>query len=117
MIPKSGYRFSEKIMLKQRSRVGWRFEEKIIPLWPLPTPTLQGGLGLPCGRKPVISLCSPGDDLLLRTGLSLCPIIVDAKLSREGEMVDGTMVPVIAIGVLAAIWAVVLFGSSFFGPR
>jgi branched-chain amino acid transport system permease protein len=29
MIPKSGYRFSEKIMLKQkRSRAGWRFEEK-----------------------------------------------------------------------------------------
>src|SRR5260370_7628889 len=23
-----GYRFSEKIMLKQRSRAGWRFEEK-----------------------------------------------------------------------------------------
>ena len=27
MIP-SGYRFSEKIMLKQRSRAGWSFEEK-----------------------------------------------------------------------------------------
>src|SRR6266849_4502895 len=28
MIPKSGYRFSEKIMLKQRSGAGWSFEEK-----------------------------------------------------------------------------------------
>src|SRR6266852_597517 len=27
MIPKSGYRFSDKIMLKQRSGAGWRFEE------------------------------------------------------------------------------------------
>jgi hypothetical protein len=28
MIPKSGYRFSEKIMLQQEDRAGWRFEEK-----------------------------------------------------------------------------------------
>src|SRR6267378_2084226 len=28
MIRKSGYRFSEKIMLKQKDRAGWRFEEK-----------------------------------------------------------------------------------------
>src|SRR5216684_3463709 len=28
MIGKSGYRFSEKIMLKQKDRAGWRFEEK-----------------------------------------------------------------------------------------
>jgi hypothetical protein len=28
MIPKSGHRFSEKIMLKQKARAGWRFEEK-----------------------------------------------------------------------------------------
>jgi hypothetical protein len=28
MIPKSGYRFSEKIMLKQKDRAGWRLEEK-----------------------------------------------------------------------------------------
>src|SRR5215467_5983245 len=28
MIPKSGYRFSEKIMHKQQARAGWRFEEK-----------------------------------------------------------------------------------------
>jgi hypothetical protein len=32
-------------------------------------------------------------------------------------MVDGVMMLVIAVGILAAIWAVVLFGSSFFGPR
>jgi NitT/TauT family transport system ATP-binding protein len=28
MIPKSGYRFSEKIMRQQESRAGWRFEQK-----------------------------------------------------------------------------------------
>src|SRR5712692_9304081 len=28
MIPKSGYRFSEKMMLQQLARTGWRFEEK-----------------------------------------------------------------------------------------
>jgi hypothetical protein len=32
-------------------------------------------------------------------------------------MVDGLMVLVIAIGILAVIWAVVLLGSSFFGPK
>jgi hypothetical protein len=28
MIRKSGYRFSEKIMLKQKDRARWRFNEK-----------------------------------------------------------------------------------------
>jgi hypothetical protein len=28
MIPKSGYRFSEKIMLQQQAKAGWRIEEK-----------------------------------------------------------------------------------------
>src|SRR5262245_49133122 len=28
MIPKSGSRFSEKIMLQQGAKTGWRFEEK-----------------------------------------------------------------------------------------
>jgi len=32
-------------------------------------------------------------------------------------MVDGMMVLVIAVGALAAIWFIVLFGSRFFGPR
>jgi hypothetical protein len=32
-------------------------------------------------------------------------------------MVDGIMVPVIAFAALAAMWAVVLFLSGFFGPR
>jgi hypothetical protein len=32
-------------------------------------------------------------------------------------MVEGMMVLVIAVGILAAIWAVVLYGSSFFGPK
>jgi hypothetical protein len=32
-------------------------------------------------------------------------------------MVEGVMVLVLAVAILAAIWAVVLYGSSFFGPK
>jgi len=32
-------------------------------------------------------------------------------------MIDGIMVPVLAIGVLAAMWVVVIWASTFFGPR
>jgi hypothetical protein len=32
-------------------------------------------------------------------------------------MLEGYMVPILAIGILATTWAVVLYGSSFFGPR
>jgi hypothetical protein len=32
-------------------------------------------------------------------------------------IVDGVMVPVLAAGILAAIWAVVLYGSTYFGPE
>lgn len=32
-------------------------------------------------------------------------------------IVDGVIVPVLAAGFLAAIWAVVLYGSTYFGPR
>ena len=32
-------------------------------------------------------------------------------------MIEGSMVLVVAVGVLVAMWAVVLWGSSFFGPR
>ena len=32
-------------------------------------------------------------------------------------MVDGMAVLVIAVGVLAAIWVVVIYGSSYFGPK
>jgi hypothetical protein len=32
-------------------------------------------------------------------------------------IVDGAMVPVIAIGILAIIWVVVLYGSRYFGPK
>jgi hypothetical protein len=32
-------------------------------------------------------------------------------------MVDGIMVLVLAVGVLAAVWIVVIYGASFFGPR
>jgi hypothetical protein len=32
-------------------------------------------------------------------------------------MLNGIAVLVLAIVVLAAIWAVILYGSTFFGPR
>jgi hypothetical protein len=32
-------------------------------------------------------------------------------------MIDGIMVLVIAVGVLAAMWAIVIYGSGFFGPK
>jgi hypothetical protein len=41
----------------------------------------------------------------------------EATLSREGPMVDGAIVPVIAIAALATTWLVVLGISSLFGPR
>jgi hypothetical protein len=30
---------------------------------------------------------------------------------------DGNLVPVVALGILGAIWIVVIYGSSFFGPK
>jgi hypothetical protein len=38
-------------------------------------------------------------------------------LSREGKMVDGIAVLGIAFGVLAALWLIVFYGSSYFGPK
>jgi hypothetical protein len=32
-------------------------------------------------------------------------------------IVDGALVPVIAVGLLAVVWSIVLYGSRFFGPR
>jgi len=32
-------------------------------------------------------------------------------------MLNGIVVLVLAIAVLAAIWALILYGSSYFGPR
>jgi hypothetical protein len=32
-------------------------------------------------------------------------------------MIDGMMVVVLAFVILAALWIVVLYGSSYFGPR
>ena len=35
----------------------------------------------------------------------------------EERMINGIMVLVLAIVVLAIMWAIVLYGSSYFGPR
>ena len=32
-------------------------------------------------------------------------------------MITGPMIVLLAAGVLAAIWVVVLYGSTYFGPR
>jgi hypothetical protein len=32
-------------------------------------------------------------------------------------MIDGMMVVVLAFAILATLWIVVLYGSSYFGPR
>jgi hypothetical protein len=32
-------------------------------------------------------------------------------------MLDGIWVPVVALGVLAALWIIVIYGSSYFGPK
>jgi hypothetical protein len=42
------------------------------------------------------------------------------KAERSGRwkmMIDGIMVPVLGLAVLAALWIVVLYGSTFFGPK
>ena len=42
------------------------------------------------------------------------------KAERSGRwkmMIDGIMVPVLGLAVLAALWIVVLYGSAFFGPK
>jgi hypothetical protein len=39
------------------------------------------------------------------------------RCPREDNMIDGYMVPVLGFGVLAAVWIVVLWGSTYFGPR
>jgi len=31
-------------------------------------------------------------------------------------MVDAALVPIVAIGILAILWIVVLYGSRYFGP-
>jgi hypothetical protein len=38
-------------------------------------------------------------------------------LSREEKMVDGIAVLGIAFGVLATLWIIVFYGSSYFGPK
>ena len=40
------------------------------------------------------------------------------KPAREGDMIiEGPMLLVVAFGILVAIWAIVLYGSTFFGPK
>ena len=31
-------------------------------------------------------------------------------------MVDAALVPIVAIGILAILWIIVLYGSRYFGP-
>jgi hypothetical protein len=39
------------------------------------------------------------------------------KLPREGDVLDGIMILVVGFGFMFAMWAAVIYGSSFFGPK
>src|SRR6202021_1035320 len=43
--PESGYRFSEKIMLEQKARARWRFDEEPSRSSAVPTPSLRSSQG------------------------------------------------------------------------
>jgi hypothetical protein len=32
-------------------------------------------------------------------------------------MLDGIMVPILAVAILAALWVIVIYGSTYFGPK
>jgi Flp pilus assembly protein TadB len=36
---------------------------------------------------------------------------------KEGGMVNGAMVLLVAFGALAAVWVIILYWSRFFGPK
>lgn len=38
-------------------------------------------------------------------------------LKGEGDVVDGVLVLAVAFGILAFLWVLVLYGSTFFGPK
>jgi hypothetical protein len=54
-----------------------------------------------------------------------CPhsrFILTAKANEdgaqgEGDVVDGVLVLAVAFGILAFLWVLVLYGSTFFGPK
>jgi hypothetical protein len=49
---------------------------------------------------------------------AICSAQSAAKLAgEEPMMINGIMVLVLAIVVLAILWAIVLYGSTYFGPR
>jgi len=47
----------------------------------------------------------------------IAPACYMFKGKWEVSMLQGIMVPILAIVVLALIWTIVLYGSSYFGPR
>src|SRR5262245_55919944 len=62
-------------------------------------------------------------DALLIPWLCACPYRktgshFSGTCAREGDMMlNGIVVLVLAIAVLAAVWALILYGSTYFGPR
>jgi hypothetical protein len=69
----------------------------------------NGAARFRCGKKPRGAVARSGRD---RTGRDL-----RQSLRREEVMLDGPMLLVAAVAVLAAFWLVVLYGSTYFGPR
>jgi hypothetical protein len=39
------------------------------------------------------------------------------RRAEEGKMLDGNLVPVVAFGVMGAMWVIIIYGSTFFGPK
>jgi hypothetical protein len=48
----------------------------------------------------------------------LDPAAPKRNACKEGDMmIDGPMVLVLAFAILGAIWAIVIYGSTYFGPK
>src|SRR4051794_3687609 len=101
MIPKSGYRFSEKIMLQQKSRARWRFEEKssrfrrtdVRPAWRMNFRPPGGpgsafeGVRLPFGCRTKSRATSPGEPTEGSKAMAGSPGAVHADLRPDWPVV------------------------------
>ena len=50
-------------------------------------------------------------------GLQFIPETWGNSCRGGNDMLDGIMVPILAIVILAALWIIVIYGSSYFGPK
>jgi hypothetical protein len=45
------------------------------------------------------------------------PVMIEAKLPREGRMLQGISVLAVGLALMVSIWLIVLWGSRYLGPR